>query len=151
MYYFVTISPTYKLIDPEHLHKAYTIDITRQMNKFSRRWALYPEFDDKQRLHYHGLAYVHDTIKMYKVKHLLDKIGWTKLQKCIDFEDRLSYLIYSQKQYAEIQSHYPIISYKPMRKLKLLSQQTKDNLSKPAKFNIIEFLNSFKNGIINPI
>lgn len=138
-----TISPPYRLCDPEALHKKYTIDIARELNKFSRHYCLYPEFDDNQRLHYHGIVRVHDKIKMYKIKHKLDMIGWTKIVKPDDFINKLRYLIYCQKQYAEIQEHYPPIIYMRQRRRLLLCKVTEEAciVKKP---NIMDFFNSLR-------
>lgn len=121
-YYTITVSPSYKMIDPERLHAIYERLITKEINKFSNHWILYPEFDNKLRLHYHGLVVVNDKIKMYKTKHKLDKIGHTKIDKPKDFKNRLTYLIYCQKQYAEIKSVYKPIMYQRMRRKKIIPE-----------------------------
>lgn len=101
-YYGITISPKYRLKDPKTLFVLDENEITRVMNRFSKRYCLYPEFDSKSRLHYHGIALVHDHIKMHRSKYEIDTmIGLCKFDKLHSFKDRLRYLTYSMKEYAD--------------------------------------------------
>lgn len=116
-------------ISPPARHYAKSIDlynndmehIRRFLNKFSSYYCLYPEFDNKFRLHYHGLVYVKDKIKLAHTKYLFDKgFGYTKFDIIKSFNDKLKWLLYSTKQWAE-NSHYFIapIMYKNMRRKKV--------------------------------
>lgn len=115
----ITISPPYYLEDPTILHKAYTIRICKILNQFSDFYILYPEFDKRNRLHYHGTITIKDKIKYHKVLHKLNLIGFTKIDPFKkDFTHKLTWLVYCQKHYAEIAEHFSVITYKSLRRRK---------------------------------
>lgn len=116
--YMVTISPPYRPVKPFTLYCDDTHDIRRYLNKFSHHYCLYPEFDDKSRLHYHGIAWIHDPIKLHKTKHLIDKsIGYSTFRLCKDFIEELRSLTYSMKNWPSNNTYFiqPIM-YKRLKR-----------------------------------
>lgn len=122
-YYCITISPTYKFIDVRNLHRIYTNIIIKYCNKFSKKYALYPEFDSNSRLHYHGLIYVHDIIKMHKCKYKFMKAmtAFIKYDKIKNYTHQLRCLIYSMKDWPvnREEFNHPVMYTKIRRKLKV--------------------------------
>lgn len=116
--YGVTISPVYRRRDPRFLYNEDMYLIRKYLNRFSRHYCLYPEFDDKSRLHYHGIIHVHDNLKFHRTKYLIDRdIGFSYFDKIGDFNHHLSILMYSMKNWAENHKYFnnPII-YRNLRR-----------------------------------
>lgn len=113
----ITISPRYRLKDPLTLLKEDKKIIRRYLNRFSKLYILYPEFDNKQRLHYHGMVEVHDKIKLFRTKHLIDKnVGWTKIGAIATYNDQLKWLMYCKKNKGDYIGTFKPIIYKSLRK-----------------------------------
>lgn len=139
--YAITISPPHKpRINPLVLHDEYTQRLHRLFNKFSKHYALYPEFaDGSNRLHYHGVFKIDDMIKYTRTKHEIDKIGFVKAERFRSATDHLRYLVYSQKHYNEIKESYDIIVYKKNKRYKkydniVLSDLDNSKSKKISKF-----------------
>lgn len=135
----ITISPPLYRLDSLKLHKIYTYDITKILNRFSKHYMLYPEFTHDARLHYHGIIRVDDKIKYYRTKHKLDRIGFTKLDPFKTFKDKLRYLIYSLKNYCEIKELFDPIIYKSLRRTKksiIVQEKPKVNILQYCKRDI---------------
>lgn len=102
-YYSITISPPPMCkLKPQFEHGTYETTIRQILNKFSKQYIVYPEFDKKDRLHYHGVFRMDDKIAYLKNKYLLFKqIGFTKCDKIEDFENKLRWLIYISKDWGQ--------------------------------------------------
>ena len=119
--YAITISPPYKPYNsPLFLYQGDKPLIRKRLNLFSNYYNLYPELDEKNRLHYHGIIKIKDMIKYRHVKYKLDReLGYIKINKFQTFQDKLRYLLYSMKQWPENQHYFktPII-YKSLKRRK---------------------------------
>lgn len=107
---------------PRDLYKEDTIYIRRQLNKFSNLYIIYPEFDNTERLHYHGIITITDNVKFHKTNYLLGKLGFTKWIKIKSNKENLRSTIYSMKDWA-LNRHIfdkPILYKKNVRKTKSL-------------------------------
>lgn len=101
-------------------------DIRRLLNKFSRHYILYPEFSDTGRLHWHGLIIVHDKLALNLTRHLINKqLGWLALKPIRTFKDKLGWLMYCQKEYADICRAFKPIIYMNLKRYKTLFSATK--------------------------
>ena len=109
----ITISPPLKThSSPIKIHHGEIYRIQRSLNKFSHHYCLYPELDNNNRLHYHGIIHIDDMIKYRHTKHIMDKeLGFIKIDKFKSFKDKLRYLVYSMKQWPENKDYFikPII------------------------------------------
>lgn len=67
------------------------------------RHIIYPEFDNKGRLHYHGIIdmTIHDYVSWHKsTKHRFERtIGFTDLKELTTFQDKLKWNIYIRKSW----------------------------------------------------
>lgn len=97
----ITVSPPHRKVKPEWLYNEDKCILTRELNKVSRHYILYPEFDINSRLHYHGLIKIHDMTKWHKqVHHVLQRqIGFIKIDQIKSAVDHLRYLCYCRKNY----------------------------------------------------
>lgn len=96
----ITISPPYRFSDPHALYFNDLLKIRRWVNRFSDHYAIWPEFTENARLHYHGVIKLRDPIKFYKTKYKFDKLlGFVKIDKLKTFKDHLRWLFYCQKDY----------------------------------------------------
>lgn len=91
--YAITISP------PQRPNKCtYLLDydipyINKNLGRMCFSYRLYPEFQDG-RLHYHGVVYDLDMIKMNAWKYKLDRLGFTKFVKIKDEDNFVKWLCY---------------------------------------------------------
>lgn len=97
--YAITISPPYRKRSPDYLYSDDKLVIRRLLNKCSRHYLLYPEFDERSRLHYHGIVYIHDLVKWHKhVKHNIDRmIGFTLIKKIRTIDEHIGWINYCKK------------------------------------------------------
>jgi len=144
--YSVTISPRYKTIEPVMLHEDYRIDIQKLFNRFSDRYQLIPEFDENVRLHYHGIVYVKDIIKMFRSKNKLDKtVGFVKYKKLNTFEDQLKWLMYCNKNYYKIKDYFDKIIFHPRKRINYKRLNIIKRLKQESQLNIIDFIEHLVN------
>lgn len=138
--YAITISPKYVDVDPKVLHSVYAQRIIKILNKVSRHYCLYPEFDDNSRLHYHGVVKIHDIIKWHHMKWRMDQVGFTKVSIFNTFKDHLTYLIYCQKQWAQNAPtfKYPIM-YRRARRLHPYRKELTLKKLPTKRKNILEY------------
>lgn len=115
MYFGITISPPPRFNSAKALYIEDKYVIQRELNKVSHRYILYPEFDNKARLHYHGFILIHDKTKWNKqVKHVLDKtLGYTLLSTFKNFKSQLGWLCYCRKEYTP--DNFSPIFYKSLK------------------------------------
>lgn len=67
-----------------------------------KRFIIYPEFDEKGRLHYHGNITVNNTQKVRLFKHAMCKmrsIGFVDLKPLESFNDKIKWICYCKKQW----------------------------------------------------
>ncbi len=139
----ITISPKYKAIDPVVLHKNFQYSIRKYLNRFSRTYELYPEFDKNSRLHYHGWFKVHDKIKMHRTKNKIDReIGFTKWDIIRTEKQYEGWIKYCTKEYDDTQKMIKLIDYKSIRQCKL-SPTPEPDFDEEKKSKVTEFLNKW--------
>lgn len=124
--YAITISPPYKAYNsPSFLYNGDKPLITKYLNRFSNHYCIYPELDNNNRLHYHGIIDIKDMIKFRHIKYEMDRIlGFIKIDKFIEknnktkFQHKLTFLIYSMKQWPLNKDYFikPIIYKKLQRR-----------------------------------
>lgn len=91
--YAITISPPMRyakctwLIDNDYPY------INEHLGRMCFSYRLYPEFKDG-RLHYHGVVYNLDMIKMNAYKYKLDRLGFTLFKKIKDEDNFIKWLCY---------------------------------------------------------
>ncbi len=137
-YYAITVSPKQRIESPIELYRQDEEYIMKLLNKFSRRYALYPEFDDKQRLHYHGLVLVHDRIKLNHTKYLFDKLGWTLFDRIRSNKQKVACAVYATKDWAENRGKFlRPIQYRRMRRLR---KQVRRKRNKDLENGILQYL-----------
>lgn len=97
--------------------------IRKALNKCSDRYILYPEFDDGDRLHYHGCVIIKDPIKWYKsVKRDLQAfVGYIKTKRIKTHKLHVGWLLYSSKDWGYNQQIFedPILP-RTVRRRKML-------------------------------
>lgn len=99
-FYAFTISPRLYNGNQKFAYEVQSFKIRILLKFISRHFCLYPEFDDKGRLHYHGIVRVYDKVKLHKTKHKFDReVGFLKYERLMTFKDHLTYLVYCRKQY----------------------------------------------------
>lgn len=116
--YSITISPPYRLFRPGELYEQDSYVLRRWLNKFSKHYCLYPEFDKHSRLHYHGIVKIDDLTKYHRTKYIIDKgLGFVRIDKLKTSIDHLRFLIYSMKEWAQNKETFktPII-YKRLKR-----------------------------------
>lgn len=86
-------------------------------------YILYPEFDDKARLHYHGIINLdsNQKVRFYKYAHCkLKQIGFVDFKPLKTFEDKLKWVIYMSKHWPEtkqvLEITRPIMVSRPLIK-----------------------------------
>lgn len=115
--YFLTVSPRYRNEDPLRLFDRDRYDLRKILNHFSNHYILYPEYDKSQRLHYHGIIYVTNRMRMIKDKHRIDLIGFCKFDQIDNFTQHLRSLTYSMKEWAQTKElHKEPIIYKSFKR-----------------------------------
>lgn len=81
----ITVSPKNRVDKYNTLKWIYQNDaaeIALLFRKCSKNYQIYPEFDITGRLHYHGIAHIHDFIKWFKhTKPGIDKIGYCMIKE----------------------------------------------------------------------
>jgi len=108
----ITISPPNRITIHNHWKDPNTsiyIDDKQYINqvfKYAKikHYMIYPEFDDKGRLHYHGIVTLTNTeyIRFRKyVQPKLTKIGFVDTSELLTFKHNLRYLYYCTKQFHE--------------------------------------------------
>lgn len=127
--YSITISPPARLaMDPKVLYLRYKEMIESAFYN-SCTYQLYPEFDETHRLHFHGVYQIKDVIKFSKTKHVLHKIGFTKIKELKTFQDNLRWIIYCQKEWGK--------SSQILRLCNPLSNLYKDRRTKVERRNLV--------------
>lgn len=121
-FYALTVSPPFRRGDPSFHYNDDKPFLMRLLNKCSSHYLLYPEFDVKSRLHYHGVIRIHDLFKWHKqIKPTIDaKLGFCQIQPLKTPTDQIRYVIYSKKHYHE--DHFKPIIYKSLKRKKQLSK-----------------------------
>lgn len=136
LFYAITISPKYRLENPDLLYLKDRRLIINHLNTISNHYILFPEFDSNARLHYHGIICLTDTFKLKYLKPKIDsQIGFSCFKLINTFEDHLKYLLYCKKDYGDIIQYdkwRPIIYTRDVVRDKLLQQTYIDLLNRPA-------------------
>lgn len=98
---FVTISPPLRKANNQFHIFADDMMIIKYIRRCSKHYMIYPEFDIKGRLHYHGLIYISDPMKWYKqILPMFRKIGFVDVQIIgRTFENKLNVLLYIRKHW----------------------------------------------------
>lgn len=104
----LTISPpartNNKLKNPNRhlfIDDKYTIQQIFKYNKI-KTYIIYPEIDEKGRLHYHGIITLNNTelVRFEKhARHKLKQIGFVDTTDCTKFINNLRYIIYMSKDW----------------------------------------------------
>ncbi len=111
--YSMTISPPYRLFDPEVLYHQDTPLICNWLRKFSDHYIMFTEFDPNNRIHYHLTVRIKDKIKYYKTKYSLERIlGFVKTKRLIKPIDLLRWTMYIRKDYYINYKIFKFIIYK---------------------------------------
>lgn len=127
----ITISPRNRVDKYNTLKWIFQNDaseICLLLRKCSKNFTIYPEFDVNSRLHYHGIAFVHDNIKWHKyVKPGLDKIGYTLVKEIKDYKNKSKWLEYCTKEWEDTKQilsiEHPLMwTYKPKKKHELIDE-----------------------------
>lgn len=115
----ITISPPHRRGKPKDLLSVDTICMRQLLNRVSKDYTLYPEFDYQSRLHYHGMISFKDMLKWHKsVKHrMTQEIGFVKLERFKNTKEKTRWENYMMKDYIKGKS-YPPIKYEPLRRPK---------------------------------
>lgn len=139
---FITISPPTSLLKLGYRHQDYYDRIDPVLRRIGKSYILYPEFDDKGRLHYHGFIHGYDQIKYFATAHKLNRIGWTKIDKIKSWLDNLRLVIYCQKQWRKTSQvfEYADIKIKPLFKKNLRNSNIGMVLQEPPKTTIFDFI-----------
>lgn len=105
----ITISPKNRVLGSKlrNANKNIFDDDTfqiKQILKYNRinKYIIFPEFDDKGRLHYHGILSLDRNQYIRFYKHALTKlslIGFVDVKKLKEFQDKLKWLIYCKKEW----------------------------------------------------
>ncbi len=106
-YYLLTISPPYYV---GNLLYKYSDDFfyLKFLKRSCDRYLIYPEHDDNDRLHYHGIIHIKDHYKWYKsTKRKLSVMGHIKVQKLKLFSDLLKASLYCSKDWSLNNTIYP--------------------------------------------
>lgn len=134
----LTISPRYHTGQSNTIwHKIYTRAIVKCLNRFSHRYAIYPEYarnnrnEGEFRLHYHGTVEVDDFISFTKKNYLLEKLGFVKWKKLNKVSDLLKWNIYCLKEYPITKHTLKVIRYIRLRRLPLLVKQKPTHRCRP--------------------
>lgn len=97
--YAITISPkpNYSRFTDRQNFFDHTITFRKWFKKIANSYILYPEFDDKFRLHYHGVIHVKDPGCLYRfIKFCNKNIGFVK----VDINQiHLEWIIYMSKEW----------------------------------------------------
>lgn len=124
-YFAITVSPPLRQADPKYLYNEDVYELRRWFNTFSQYYMLYPEFDMKSRLHYHGVIRVNDWIKLHKTKHRISRlIGWIDIKPLMTFRDHLKWLIYCRKHKCHLTPFY----FKSLKEIKIQQAVVNDPL-----------------------
>jgi len=124
----LTISPEQRVevkangLNLEEVRQRYLKDcycLHTALNRCSNNYTIYPEFDDKGRLHYHGIVFVHSLIAMKLETNpvLQDKLGFI----CIKYDPDEKWDQYCEKEWEitkEILDITDPIRHIDLRKLK---------------------------------
>lgn len=99
-YYALTVSPPHRNRSPRYLYNSDSPYLIRQLNRCSDHYILYPEFDDKGRLHYHGVVRINNKMSWGFVKYNIDSaLGYTCLKPLETNIDHIRWLLYCRKEY----------------------------------------------------
>lgn len=115
----------------------------RQVLKQDRisRYIIYPEFDKKARLHYHGILTLDSNqyIRFYKHGlHKLKNIGFIDVKKLDSFMDKLRWGIYMRKEWG-ITRDILSIDIPIMKISQNDSKQIKESLIGPKQVHILDY------------
>lgn len=98
----ITISPPPRNSSTEFLYNNDIYVIRRWLNKFSKHYLIYPEFDLSSRLHYHGVVRVEDFTKLHKTRHSFSRtLGYVVTKPLKESRDNIAWLQYCKKNYGE--------------------------------------------------
>lgn len=91
---------------------------------------IYPEFDPKGRLHYHGILTLNHTEKVRFYKHAMHKLkllGFIDIKPMDTFKDNLKWLIYCKKDFGftadVLDIEEPLFKNVSKKRVKTLKQQ----------------------------
>lgn len=116
--YGLTISPPYRNDRPKKLYKGDVYLLQKWLNKFSKMYSIYPEFDNNSRLHYHITLDICDLTKYHHTKYIVDKtIGYVKLNTLKTNLDLIGWQCYCQKDYWLNREHLTRTTYKRLRRI----------------------------------
>lgn len=98
----ITISPRHRRGSDLFLYSGDKYIIRKLLNMCTDYYLIYPELDDSDRLHYHGIILVKDPIKWYRsVKRRLGySMGFLKMSLLKTFQDRLKWMLYMKKDWS---------------------------------------------------
>lgn len=100
--YALTVSPPYRTQSPTYLYNSDKPWLQKQLNRCSDHYIMYPEFDERGRLHYHGIILLRSISSWGFVKSTIDKnLGFCCLKKLGSFRDKLGWLLYCTKEHQE--------------------------------------------------
>lgn len=90
--------------EPNKLYFIEDVSHIRAVLKYNRipRYIIYPEFDEKGRLHYHGILALDSNqyIRFYKhAMHKLKRIGFVDVKPLKTFKDKLRWICYIKKSF----------------------------------------------------
>jgi len=104
----ITISPPSRtetrFKEPNNLFFMDDMSSFRAVMKYNRirKYIIYPEFDPKGRLHYHGIINmdINEYVRFHKhAIHKLKKIGFVDIKKLNSFIDKLRWVTYMRKEW----------------------------------------------------
>lgn len=135
---FITISPPTSLMKLSYRHQYYYDLLDPVLRRMCKSYILYPEFDNKGRLHYHGFLHDFDEIKYIATNYKLNRIGWTKVDKLKTFKDQLRTVLYCQKEWRKTTKIFECadIKIKPLFKK---SRKTQHSAGPPSPPSILDF------------
>lgn len=98
---FITITPPPRHGNQKHVYLDDKLHIQSSLKKI-KRYMIYPEFDSKGRLHYHGILLCTDSeyVSLYKeCRPKLERLGFVHTEKLETFNNNLRTIIYCQKEW----------------------------------------------------
>lgn len=135
----ITISPPHRsdniaFSDPNLMTYLEDRSYIRQILNYNRirRYIIYPEFDDKGRLHYHGTITLDHNQYVRFHKHAIHKfrrLGFTDIKSLKEFDDKLRWSYYIKKNWGLTKE---ILSQQEPMMVEIKSKQT-DKISKDIK------------------
>lgn len=141
-YYALTISPPVREKSPRYLYNGDKPILIRQLNRCSDHYILYPEFDPKGRLHYHGVVRLTSKTSWGFVKSTIQSmIGFSCLKQIKTHGEHIGWLNYCRKEYDAVKLE-PIM----FKKLPKGRQRLEQSKVEPRKIRtIIDYLEHAEN------